>query len=85
MRKLLNLLGGSLLAITIAWSPAAHTLRVENFLLLDQTGRAHELYYYSDASAVVIMVQGNGCPVVEAVALVNLYSGGETSEVICSK
>ena len=37
---------------------------VENFTLLDQHGDAHELYYYSDASAVVITVQGNSCPIV---------------------
>ena len=38
--------------------------RVENFLLLDQRGDAHELFYYDDATAVVFMVQGNGCPIV---------------------
>ena len=36
---------------------------VENFALLDHRGAAHELYYYSDAKAVVLMVQGNGCPI----------------------
>jgi len=37
---------------------------VDNFVLLDQTGKAHELYYQSDASAIVVMIQGNGCPIV---------------------
>ena len=37
---------------------------VENFVLLDQEGTAHELYYNSDATAIVLMVQGNGCPIV---------------------
>lgn len=37
---------------------------VENFKLLDHTGKAHELFYYADASAVVIMIHGNGCPIV---------------------
>ena len=37
---------------------------VPNFSLLDQEGKEHELYYYSDASAIVLMVQGNGCPIV---------------------
>ena len=48
------------------WVQAAPTqaLRVDNFVLLDHTGSAHELYYQSDAAAVVIMIQGNGCPVV---------------------
>jgi hypothetical protein len=38
--------------------------RVDNFMLLDHTGASHELHYLSDASAVVLMVQGNGCPIV---------------------
>lgn len=38
--------------------------RVGNFMLLDQHGAAHELYYHADAEAIVIMVQGNGCPIV---------------------
>ncbi len=37
---------------------------VENFRLLDHHGQSHELYYYSDAKAIVVMVQGNGCPIV---------------------
>ena len=37
--------------------------KVENFVLLDQHGHAHELYYYSDAKAVVLYVHGNGCPI----------------------
>lgn len=37
---------------------------VDNFRLLDQRGEAHELYYLSDMKAVVVMVQGNGCPIV---------------------
>jgi mono/diheme cytochrome c family protein len=38
--------------------------RVDNFRLLDQRGVSHELYYLSDAKAVVLMVHGNGCPIV---------------------
>jgi hypothetical protein len=38
--------------------------RVDNFRLLDHRGDAHELYYHKDASAVAIMIQGNGCPIV---------------------
>ncbi len=37
---------------------------VENFVLLDHMGQAHELYYHHDAPAIVIMIQGNGCPIV---------------------
>jgi len=38
--------------------------RVDNFRLLDHRGVSHELYYLSDAKAVVLMVHGNGCPIV---------------------
>jgi peroxiredoxin/mono/diheme cytochrome c family protein len=38
--------------------------RVDNFMLLDHNGEAHELHYLSDKAAVVLMVQGNGCPIV---------------------
>ena len=38
--------------------------RVDNFRLLDQDGGSHELYYHSDASAIVLMTYGNGCGIV---------------------
>ena len=34
---------------------------VDNFELLDQRGYAHELYYLSDASAVVLMAHASSC------------------------
>lgn len=37
---------------------------VDNFRLLDQHGQSHELHGLSDKKAVVLMVQGNGCPIV---------------------
>ena len=43
---------------------AAWAERVENFVLLDQHGQAHELYNHQNKAAVVIMIQGNGCPIV---------------------
>ncbi|MFU8814420.1 MAG: redoxin domain-containing protein [Pseudomonadales bacterium] len=56
--------------------------RVDNFMLLDHQGKAHELYYHSDAAAVVIMVHGNGCPIVRNAiidyqALQQDYQGGD--------
>ncbi|MEM9623474.1 MAG: redoxin domain-containing protein [Pseudomonadota bacterium] len=38
------------------------TQRVENFVLLDHRGDAHELYYHREAAAVVLMSQDTGCP-----------------------
>lgn len=37
--------------------------RVNNFTLLDDAGKPHELYSLSNRTAVVLMVQGNGCPI----------------------
>lgn len=39
-------------------------MRVDDFQLVDHTGFAHQLYYYRDAPAIVLMTQGNGCPIV---------------------
>jgi peroxiredoxin len=38
--------------------------KVDNFKLLDHRGAMHELHYLSDRKAIVIMIQGNGCPIV---------------------
>ena len=37
---------------------------VDNFALYDHEGRFQELYYYSDKKAVVLISQGNSCPIV---------------------
>ena len=42
----------------------AWAVPVENFALLDHNGDAHELYYYSDADAIVVIAQGNACPII---------------------
>ena len=47
------------IAAVQSWS-----MTVENFSLLDQNGTSHELYGYASSKAVVLMVHGNGCPIV---------------------
>jgi len=37
--------------------------RVDDFALLDHAGRSHRLSSYGDREAVVLFVQGNGCPI----------------------
>ncbi|HMN46673.1 MAG TPA: redoxin domain-containing protein [Povalibacter sp.] len=53
----------SLAALSL--SSAASALQpgdvVDNFRLTDHKGVSHEFYYLSDAKAVVLMTQGNGC------------------------
>ena len=46
-----------------AQSVVATPTEVENFRLTDQNLQSHELYRMSDAAAVVIITQENGCPV----------------------
>ena len=55
------------MAAALAAAPAA-ALPVESFALLDQRGTRHDLREYEDAKAVVLMVQGNGCPLVRNAA-----------------
>lgn len=59
----------ALAATAFLFSGLSHALepgeRVDNFRLLDQAGASHELYYLSDARAVVLMIYGNGCGIVQ--------------------
>jgi hypothetical protein len=52
-----------LLAQAASTAQPSRPQHVDNFTLLDHDGRSHKLYYLSDRKAVVIMVQGNGCPI----------------------
>jgi peroxiredoxin len=60
----------ALAAVVVAVGLASPALAIEpgqavdNFRLLDQQGQSHELRQLSGAKAVVLMVQGNGCPIV---------------------
>ena len=38
--------------------------RVNDFKLADETGKTHNLYELKDKKAIVMMIQGNGCPIV---------------------
>ena len=50
--------------ICAAPGSAAEPSKVGDFALLDQNGKFHQLSWYGDAKAVVVFVQGNGCPIV---------------------
>ena len=64
-RQTLHAACALLLAATVSAMP------VGNFALTDQSGANHELFDGGDAKVVVLMVQGNGCPVVRN-ALIDL-------------
>ena len=59
-----HLLSFLLLGLALPAAAVQPGERVDNFMLLDHLGASHELHYHADARAVVLMVQGNGCPIV---------------------
>ena len=52
----------SLLALSGA-TAAANLPRIGDFALLDHTGKHHKMSWYGDQKAIVVFVQGNGCPI----------------------
>lgn len=56
-------------AAACLFAASGHTIttgeRIDNFVLLDQKGDAHELYYHKAAPAVVFMAQSNACVTLE--------------------
>ena len=58
---------GSLLAALLVSSPAFATateaVRVGDFALLDHQGKFHQMSWYGDQQAIVLFIQGNGCPI----------------------
>lgn len=64
MRKLTTLLiAASFLTLSSSVLALGPGDKVDNFKLIDHTGKMHELHYLSDMKAVVLMVHGNGCPI----------------------
>jgi hypothetical protein len=55
-------------AAAVLWAASAGATapidHVDNFALLDQAGKYHDLYYLSDAKAVVLMTHDNSCAAV---------------------
>src|ERR1043165_5035208 len=52
-------------ALWAAWAGATAPLHhVDNFALLDSAGKYHDLYYLSDAKAVVLMTHDDECAAV---------------------
>lgn len=70
----------TLLAVCAALLPTTVlAMPVSNFALIDQLGETHELFDGGNARVVVLIVQGNGCPVVRN-ALIDLASVRERFE-----
>ncbi len=57
-------IAGCALLAMIETARATEPAHAPNFRLLDTSGEAHELYTHSDAKAVVLFIQMNGCPIV---------------------
>ena len=60
----LALLGLAIVAGGVPDATAEAPRKVGDFKLLDHRGKSHQLSWYGDQKAVVIFVQGNGCPIV---------------------
>ncbi|MEQ8860935.1 MAG: redoxin family protein [Pseudomonadales bacterium] len=61
-----QIMRGMITAAACVWATSGLALgpgeRIEDFRLSDHQGQSHHLYYFGDAPALVIMVQGNACP-----------------------
>ncbi|MGI9283805.1 MAG: hypothetical protein ACR2P1_00280 [Pseudomonadales bacterium] len=60
------LISCTLFVHSFAFSAMGDSQLVDDFVLLDHTGKAQQLYYHDDASAIVLIVQGNGCQIVRS-------------------
>ncbi len=58
--------GTAALAILFTTFNVFATQRIDDFVLLDQHGVAHQMHYHKDAPAVVLIVHGNGCQIVQS-------------------
>ena len=56
----------SLVSCSDQHGPIADSRR-NDFALYDEQGSLHRLSYYNDQKAIVLFVQGNGCPIVRSV------------------
>lgn len=54
----------AVVALTVSFNAIAKNQAVGDFALLDHEGKFHQMSWYGDQKALVIFVQGNGCPIV---------------------
>lgn len=64
MKAARYLLASFALGLTLQCGATTPGSKVADFRLADERGQAHRLYDLKQAKAVVIMIQGNGCPIV---------------------
>ncbi len=55
-------------AVADAATAATAPSKIADFTLSDQNQQSHELYKLADASAIVLVTQGDGCPIVRNLA-----------------
>ena len=63
-----NALSAGTPTAAVETATAAAPATIDNFMLADTDYMGHELYRMSDAKAIVIVTQGNGCPIVRNLA-----------------
>lgn len=52
------------LCLLLAWTAASYGIPISDFTLQDINGKTHQLSQYADKKGVVLLIQGNGCPIV---------------------
>lgn len=70
--------GSALLASSASFAELG---RANNFLLLDQHGRAHQLHYHQSASAIVLMAHSNNIPESSVAAFSALQEQFQSNDV----
>lgn len=60
--------GGFATAAPLPDAATASPAVVNDFTLADQNGQSHELYSLKDANAVVLVTQGDDCPIVRGIS-----------------
>ncbi|NKB99180.1 MAG: redoxin domain-containing protein [Pseudomonadales bacterium] len=61
LNQMSQIIRAACLSVLMLSTVSAFATRVDNFVLLDQKGDAHELYYHQAAPSVTIMVQATQC------------------------
>ena len=67
MSKIIFIGNCLLMAVLLSFNTVSANTKVDDFVLLDQSGNAQALFYDKEAKAIVVMIHGNGCQIVRSI------------------
>ena len=67
MSKIIFIGNCLLVAVLLSFNTVSANTKVDDFVLLDQSGDAQALFYDKEAKAIVVMIHGNGCQIVRSI------------------